>query len=513
MDPNKFIKITNSNEFEIKVSYPADENKKKTQYNISIYMFLPESLGIDEQTYSKQAFYSHYLGYIRLITPEYNVQTLSKRLSNLIEFFKTGMNEEEKFEYINYEIKMIVCSYVNYLKDFTHNIEDNGVDAEKMRIFVEDIKKFDDLKIEIFTLSNASKQDNIKHLISFSAEYISLVTQNYLFLINLSLRKNESLHRDTIGKIITVINDEIAFEKENKMPYISTDERMNEKVIFRHGIFKKYFYSILFLKQDSQKDAVKIRQIYYALAAGIAMLFATSVVFYMQQKYGKFTAPFFAALVISYMFKDRIKDIFKNYFEQKLKIKAYDFRNKIYDMERQKLFGFIKERVQFIKKETISEDIKNTRLLNTDNRISTWFVNENILKYEKNITLINKNIKDAYGNSIKGITDIMRFDITRFTRKMDESKVPLYRVNQNNIYGTKVYHLNVVVDFSSEDHKNIHKIRLILTKKGIKRIEIPDGDIEIFPGNMKKRNKDWFPFKKDGSIKQVFDFKKEPQDG
>ncbi|NOX15036.1 MAG: hypothetical protein GXP61_03250 [Epsilonproteobacteria bacterium] len=506
MNINKFIKITNLNQFEINVSYLAKTRKKKTQYNISMYLFLPENLDINEQTYLKSTFYNDSSGHIRLFTPRYNLKTLTKRLLNLIEFLKIDIDKSEKFEYINYETKMIVCAYIDYLKEISQNIEDEKFSLKKITSLVQKIKKFNELKNQLFTLRKTSKNAEIKHLLKSSVEYISLITQRYLFIVNIKLRSKGEIYIGVVNGIINIINNEISFEKENDLPFVSRDDNMNEKVIFRYSVFKKFFYSILFLKQDIEEDSRKIRQFYYAIAAGISMMFATTVVFITQQKFGNFTTPFFVALVLSYMFKDRIKDVVKGYFEKKLNIKAYDFKDKIYDMDRHKLFGYFQKKVKFIKKDDLDKRIVKARLLKTSSRLSTWYLNEKILKYEKNITLYNKNIKDAYDNAIEGITDIMRFDITRFKRKMNDTKVPLYRVNHNNLYGERVYHVNMVFVFSSGKQDEIQKIRLVLTKEGIKRIEIPRYGIEIFPSIVNKRDKNWFYLQKDGLLKKIENF-------
>jgi len=44
---------------------------------------------------------------------------------------------------------------------------------------------------------------------------------------------------------------------------------------------------------------------------------------------------------------------------------------------------------------------------------------------------------------------------------------------------SKVYHINVIIKFSSIDYCELNKVRLILTKKGIKRIELPEHDISL----------------------------------
>ncbi len=503
MNINKFIKITNSNQFEINISYPTKRDRKKTQYNVKMFLFIPESLDINERTYPKALFYDDYLGHIRLNTPKSNLKALTNRLSKLLNFLDGNLGKKEQHEYINYETKMIICSYIDSLEEISQIIKDKKLTVRKASLYIQRIKRFDSLKKDLFEFYKISDNEEIRHLLKSSAEYISLITQRYLFIININLRKKADLYRDIINEIIKIINSDILFEKENDLPYISRNDAMNEKVIFRYSVFKKYFYSILYLKQDIEEDAKKIRQFYYAIAAGISMVFATTVVFITQQKFGNFTTPFFAALVLSYMFKDRIKEISRVYFEKKLNIKAYDFRDKIYDMERHKLFGYFQKKVKFVKKDELDKKIIDARLLKTNNRLSTWYLNEKILKYEKNITIYNKKIKDVYGNNVEGVTDIMRFDISRFKTKMSEPKVPLYRLNHNNLYGDRVYHVNMVFVLTSEGREDIHKVRLVLTKEGIKRIEIPKYNIKLLPVNIKKRDKNWFSLRKDGSLKTI----------
>lgn len=65
------------------------------------------------------------------------------------------------------------------------------------------------------------------------------------------------------------------------------------------------------------------------LAAGLSMVFATVVSFSFQQTYGNFTMPLFIALVVSYMFKDRIKDLMHYWFANKLGSKFYDYKIKL----------------------------------------------------------------------------------------------------------------------------------------------------------------------------------------
>ena len=268
-------------------------------------------------------------------------------------------------------------------------------------------------------------------------------------------------------------------------------------------VFKKYFYSVLYLYQNRKEDGAGVKEFYYALAAGISMIFTTVIIFVTQQKYGNFTTSFFVALVVSYMFKDRIKEAYRNHFYKKIELSTYDFKEKIYDTEEKSLFAFIKEKMRFINKDKLSKEIVATRLKGVPNRLSTWFLGEDVFKYTKNIVLHNKNIQSHYKNKVVGIHNIMRFDISKFLKKMDMSEVPLYRISDGSLYGSKVYHVNIVVEFKVEEKISYHKARLILDKSGIKRIELPEFGLKLFNKNDVRKEKNWFSLKKSGLLKKI----------
>ena len=97
---------------------------------------------------------------------------------------------------------------------------------------------------------------------------------------------------------------------------------------------KKYVSSILHLSTDAQREGTGVEQFLMAIAAGISMIFATIVAFYFQRIYGNFTFPVFVALVIGYMFKDRIKEAGRALFSDKLHNFIYDRRINIKTLDR-----------------------------------------------------------------------------------------------------------------------------------------------------------------------------------
>jgi len=480
MNIEELIRIHDRNQFEIKLGYLINHKKKKTEYDINLYFFLPNNLGINKYNYSNSQFFEDLYGYVRLITPKSSLPDLTERVKSIINFMNLKkQNIDSHFGYINYELKIIICSYRVYLRDFAKKVKKNHYKNEEISNFIQETNLFrkEVKKLPMFA-ENTNKQ-SLKDLLTFTDEYSSLLTVMYMFRIYDFLSRNETKIN---AQILNRINNEIEYRKLRGMSYASEDDSKNEELIYKYSVFKKYFYNILFLFQKRREDAVEFRHFLYAIAAGIAMIFATTVAFLSQKKYGNFTLSFFAALVISYMFKDRIKDLFRQIFENKLFFrKVFDFRNKIYDPERYNLFGFYKERVRFISKNQIPEKILQTRLQKADSSLSTWYTGEDIMKYEKKIKLNNRKIIKSFYDKIEGLNDIIRFNVNHFTRKMDDPSVTLHTSENDmkKITASKVYHVNLVIEFKSEEEYSSYKVRLILTKDGIKRIEIPKYDIVL----------------------------------
>ena len=503
MNKKEFIKITSPNQFEIRAGYLTNTEKKKVDYSISIYFFVPTNLGINKLTYTKEDFYSDHISYIRLITPKNELGVLNKKFKGLVMALKNNLDNDEEKSILKHEVKLVVCSYISYLRSYNKNLMSKDIKPKRIRVLLKRLKEFDEIKKDLLSLHVNEDDTKLLHLIESTAEYLSLTAQHYLFQINIYLKSFGDEYNELINEIVELINTEIKFCKRNKFPIISSDEYENEKVIFRYSVFKKYFYGVLYLYQKRKEDGVGVKEFYYAVAAGISMIFTTVIVFATQQEYGNFTTSFFAALVISYMFKDRLKEAYRHYFDKKIALKTYDYKEKIYDTDKKSIFAFIKERMRFVSKETLNEDVVKKRLNGVPNRLSTWFLGEDIIKYEKNITLYNKNIQSYYNNTISGINNIMKFDITKFLKKMDDPRVPLYRSNGTSLYGSKVYHLNIVIEFKSEEETTHHKARVILNKNGIKRVELPEHNIKLFPENNHKIEKNWFRLKKSGLLRKI----------
>jgi hypothetical protein len=252
------------------------------------------------------------------------------------------------------------------------------------------------------------------------------------------------------------------------------NEVHNANLLYRWNVLKKYVESDLFLSVDKRKSGVIAEQVYYSIAAGLSMIFATAVTFTFQQKYGNFTMPLFVALVVSYMLKDRIKELMRYYFAHRLGNKYYDNKAEVKVYERK--VGLFKEGVDFISESKAPKEVMDIRgrssLVEAENRI----FEEKILLYRKRVMLDNVQLAEGSTYTVKGINEILRFHMHRFIQKMDNPEVPVDTLDADGNVATvrvqKIYYINIVMQLVEGTQTSYRRFRIVMTRNGILSVEV-----------------------------------------
>ena len=145
----------------------------------------------------------------------------------------------------------------------------------------------------------------------FADEFVSLTIESYTYeMLETLARRAAAPSMPIKPQLLELARSEIAYrrktvsvdsgrsqrQRDPRVPQERAQEVRRERSVSHHA--------------DEARGRL-VEQTIYAIAAGLAMLFATGVAFISQRRYGNLTLPFFVALVISYMFKDRIKEILR----------------------------------------------------------------------------------------------------------------------------------------------------------------------------------------------------------
>ena len=479
------IKIHDKFQFEIKVGYKLAKNESKTTFEIDSYFFSPSSLGVNKDTYSRDSFFSDMQVYIRFKTPSKILEELATPENELLASLKTTMQKlassREVSEFPEYEnkLKLYSCVVKAALRDHIDCL------FAKTNHLVVDIllKKFLSCVTQI-----SSSFRKLREIISvpgfpekrfqhfrFCDEYLSLLIEQYAFKAIHLVSKRNSSNLAKVDEIKDLIRSETKYREENEFPSIVKKKDKNESFLYRFSVLKKFMGSILFLNVQRQSEIKIAEHIFYALAAGISMVVATGAAFYAQMRLGNLSFPFFVALVISYMFKDRIKAIFQQFFSSQIRRFFFDQKERIFYNPAETI-GICQESFDFLDDKQVPPEIRKIRNCDHLTEIENGWVGQSVFQYSRRIELFSSVIRKTFQEiPIVTVNDIIRFNISRFLEKMDDPKRNLYFLEGENvetITAERAYHLNLIIKFSVKKERVFYKrFRIILNRDGINRLE------------------------------------------
>lgn len=476
-------KIHDNFSLEIKESFVVRPHVRDNNFAVNTWLFVPNSLDINPQTYGKDQFYRDVKSNVRLITPVFLLRDIVSGEAQPLEFLRQAMHtmasqptEQNVAEY-EYQIKMFCAITKSALRDeslhiaSTHKKEDVMYLAEQYTVNLQRIlDAFRGLRqiINVPTITST-----IRSYYFFGDEFLGHIASLYSLRILNNLRKAE-VTGNVETTLVRILTENEAYKESMGYPTVQeNDPQKNRDLVFQHGILKKYVESDLYLNLNKKKDGVAVEQLLYSIAAGMAMIFATIVSFSVQRNFGSLSIPLFIALIISYMLKDRIKELMRYYFAHRLGKKYFDNKAivKIKDQE----VGWMKEGVDFISDNKTPKEVLEIRnrsaLLQAENRI----FDEKIILYRKLVYIDSEKLAANNVYRVEGINDIFRLHVNRFTLKMDNPLQPLKTITPQGqiieLESQKIYFVNMVIQVRYEDQVEYQRIRLKLTRDGIQGVE------------------------------------------
>ncbi|MFX1391106.1 MAG: hypothetical protein ACFE9Z_13660 [Promethearchaeota archaeon] len=485
--------------FESKIDYSLElTEKKKTTYSLTTYFFIPSSLQINKNSYSKEQFYSDINNRIRFKTPKMSIEEILDT-KNELSPMNTILNSMKEIEYKNSSgyiitkiqrelclladiIKVSLRDQFNYIQNNYNEIKKQFLISDLMKNYVVSIKKLK-MKLNLMRKSFFLNQIPIKlrEVFDFADEYISLQIEKWLTrFLNVF---EDKVNQEIKTSMIKLIEREQEYRENLKSLLIIIENNNNETFSYQEGIMKKYVQSVLYLEKKKKDPKSQSLEILYSVAAGIAMFFSLFFGFLILSFFPTYSIPFIIATVVIYMLKDRIKDNIRGVSQKAVSSFFPDRRIDVVDGFNKEKIGKCKELVNFKKKEKIPLEVLRIRRSSNISSIEERGKPEEVIQYEKKITLFNKKIKQFHTRR-KDISDVIRFNVRNFLRYADDpiQFIPKWNKDKKKIEDvpiSKVYHLNLVLKLSSFKGKKVDKIqykkfRVIIDQKGINRVLEPD---------------------------------------
>lgn len=478
------VKLHDKLSAEIKVSFGARKKVKVNDFTFNIWMFIPNSLDINRHNYSKADFYRDLKSNIRLTTPVFILRDIidseSSPFVHLRKSFKnlTSQPTRTNSEEYEYQIKMFLSILKSSLREEVNHILSSSKDDVEYLInnYTINIKKVFNLYRELYLIINVpTVEKRYMEFYRYGDEFMINIIEKHCFMLLKGIKKfNESSVPGNKEKVLLLINELISYKKSKG--YLMADEDSADKngaFIHRMGMLKKYAESDLFLDIKKRRDGVWLEQILFSLAAGISMIFATVIAFSVQQKFGNYTMPLFVALVVSYMLKDRIKELTRYYFAHRIGDKYFD--HKIMMNMNNTGIGWAKESVDFIPERNVPQEIIKRRDRPEILEATYKGAAEKVILYKMHMHINREKLNTISPYFFSGVNSIIRFNVTHLLRNMDNPEFNLFTSDNNEgfkvIKGKKYYYLSLIIQKQNENQNELIHYRLILNRDGIQSIQ------------------------------------------
>ncbi|MEE1099568.1 MAG: hypothetical protein UHY58_06560 [Alistipes sp.] len=478
-------KIHDQFSIEFKVGFVTRRKLRHNDFSVYMWIFVPNSLDINPSTYSKSNFYRDVKSNIRLITPRHLMRDIAvgeespaERLRQAMKRMASDPTRSAKAEYES-QIKIFSAIVKSALREEVQHIQSGNQSYEDVRFLCKTyrtnaeqiLSTYRSLRQIINTPTITSEVAGCFH---YGDEFMSYSLNNSTFRLIKWLMRDRERYSYEIKLLADMLHQEEEYRKQMNYLIAKRDDKLeNRDLIYSHGVLKKYVESALYLRAPKKRDGVMVEQIYLSIAAGLSMIFATIISFYFQQRFGNFTWPFFIVLVISYMGKDRIKELARYYFAHRKGNKYYDNKANISIGER--TIGWIKEGVDFLQRNKVPEEVLRLRKLHNITPAEQFTMDDKVLLYRKWVHIDREQLVAHNVYHTDGINDIIRLNVNNLIQKMDNPYVSLPRLDENdNLYNIdckKVYFLNIVMQYQYDGKTEYKRFRVSLSRAGIESIK------------------------------------------
>ncbi len=484
------ITFRDNSQFELKSEFFIDPEASETHFTQEFYLFIPDTLQINPQTYSAQHFYLDQLNLIRYKTPSLTFEELVDEHNPKSPLHRIQTNEDfnlsltEMVLFGNMFRTSLRFRVRSLLKKLVHSVETHEeacvqklvekliADVAKARKIYTQTKRF---------LIDHCREATFVEKLDYIDEYISIACEEYFTILLRILRESKTNSFSSIDTLICEMIDNEKLYRQNQHLHPQGDGE-KESILYKQGLLEKFMLSPLRLDNTRIEIKEHYGQLIGAVAAGIAMLVYMILFVWKATTFVINSAPFVLLAVFLYILKDRIKEGMKMLYAKHINRWFPDYKTHIYNSNRE-IIGQLKESFLFIPKTKLPKGFAEMRMRHAKDPLEAYQPKETIVQYKKSVQLYKTN------DRLSELNTIFRFNIHQFINKANDALQPTLSLSKEGheleeILLPKVYHLNLILKSNFIDRKKrrceeIKAFRVVLDKNGIKRVEHTSSKFKI----------------------------------
>ena len=477
MDFDLKSRLHDRNQLEVTLSYSqakSGHDVERQQLDLEFFLFTPKHLGIASELKKKKG-QQLITNYMRLASPKYQFYEKCE-LEFSRRYLSLGSKMAEKDEIrklVIYESKL----FTSYLDHALKNLSSEDKNQQRFVACYSILRMFRNKYVRPINDRRNLCSESIKDGFNFSDEYLS----NRVML--LSLQADTGLEKNQIHL------EEIEYRQKYLKSASDVDEGGDIESYRVHlSRLKDYIFKSLFLQLKEVKTEKIYKNIFASIAAAFAAIFANLTrveQFQGAQDFGLKFYTLFGIAVLAYVFKDRIKDQVKEYFNIWFKDKVPDREYKIFyksfpkkgDLN-VKLLGKIKEYFKFNDLQALPSEVNYLKqIIEREDR--SVKAESSVIHYRKQIEIQGDSLQIATQNNL-GFIDQFLLNTYEFLPHLgNPSKnfvIPDANGASRSVETSKNYYFDLLIRMSVKQSEGTRKerleaIRLVVNKLGILRIQ------------------------------------------
>ncbi len=462
-------------------------------FEVDLYLVAPEAIEADERAYPKERFFADLTHRLRLEPPD-GAGFRGGRIPSLDEYLDLGLDlgaKRLRTGRVVQDVKLFANAVSRDLKrPFVEADPIAELDYKRdLRASVKRVRKFRRRYADRVRAGALLVDEAVREAVLSVDEYLAERVERTLAQAAMAGKRKaqKALLKEMAARTL----------HPTRTPRISQrpDRAELERHYHRQGILKKFVAEALFLHPEPIRRDHLYRNAGAAVAAALAATFAEltryqTTLAYGTSDFGFQVAVLIALLVVAYVFKDRIKDLSKEYFGKLA-------QGRLPDRESRLLFTYhgpdgaarplplvrLHEEVRRMTTPALPPDVGYVwrRLAPEQQRRPPC----DVIHYGQRLRIEAEAVEDLEYPSLE-LKEILRFDVSGFLSHLDNplKDVTVFDAEEGQgliLQSPKVYALDLVVRLAArwgegeaaEEHVRFEAVRAVLDKTGIDRVERP----------------------------------------
>ncbi|MBX7192032.1 MAG: hypothetical protein K1X94_08240 [Sandaracinaceae bacterium] len=507
-DENATLRVHDRTHLEFLLDYDLRSSARSETFEWEAYFFAPESLRLSSRTYDKQDLYSDLQSYVRFAVPETQFSDLCGAALDRVRDAIASKDERA----ILRELRLYACVVRAAGVDARRSIL-SGLDVATPSIvppapgestsppsrraialaaadrMIGDVAKIG-ASLRTALEPGRSMPDPVATAVQWIDEDVSRLLET--LMANLSFGLREARATDSL-----VLKAEQAAVAEARyrdragldgIGHVGMPSREAEHLEFRRHVLKRFTSSVLWLEPEIKTASTWVLHFFYAIAASVAMAFATAAALWSPSGLTTGTAGTFlhadffkwaVVVILAYAAKDRIKALLQTIFNDVVARHFPDRSWRIRDASKKNELAIMEEQSGFIPFEELPREVLDVRRATRVSALEEEARPETVL-YHKKTVVVDRALVRSLEPRYDAITEVYRFDLRRWLAHTDDPKRQFAFADPERgvvarASAPRVYNLGIVyrlkrANDASDDGK-WRRVRVVVTRKGIRRIE------------------------------------------